>query len=72
MKYQLELEVEIDDNKISFAEEFFKSISFVRKVTTIIPESKSYDFIPEKSAEEIIDEIREHRSSGQTRNIETL
>jgi len=28
MKYQMELE--IDDNKVSFAEEFFKSISFVR------------------------------------------
>jgi hypothetical protein len=51
MKYQMELEVEIADNKISFAEEFFKSISFVRKVTTIAPETKPYEFIPEKSAD---------------------
>jgi hypothetical protein len=35
MKYQMELEVEIADNKISFTEEFFKSIAFVRKVRTI-------------------------------------
>jgi hypothetical protein len=34
MKYQMELEVEIADDKSSFAEEFFKSISFVRKVKT--------------------------------------
>jgi hypothetical protein len=37
MKYQMELEVEIADNKISFTEEFFESISFVRKVRTIAP-----------------------------------
>jgi hypothetical protein len=36
MKYNLELEVETDDSKISFTEEFFKSISFVRKVTFLI------------------------------------
>jgi hypothetical protein len=46
MKYQLE--VEIDDGKISFTEEFFKSIPFVRKVTTIAPETKKR-FTPSKS-----------------------
>jgi hypothetical protein len=40
MKYQMELEVEIADNKLSFAKEFFKSISFVRKVIAITPENK--------------------------------
>ncbi|MDR3309507.1 MAG: hypothetical protein LBS80_06105 [Tannerella sp.] len=62
MKYQMELD--IDDNKISFAEEFFKSISFVRNVRTITSGTQPYEFIPEKSAEEIIAKIREHRSSG--------
>jgi len=38
MKYQMELE--IDDNKISFAEEFFKSISFVRNVTAMVSGEK--------------------------------
>jgi hypothetical protein len=38
MKYQMELE--IADDKISLMEEFFKSISFVRKVTAIAPETK--------------------------------
>ena len=33
MKYRLELE--IDDNKSGFAEEFFKTISFVKKVRAI-------------------------------------
>ena len=33
MKYTLE--IEIDENKASFAEEFFKSISFVKKVRHI-------------------------------------
>jgi hypothetical protein len=40
MLYKVEVEVEIDDNKISFAEELLKSISFVRKVKTIVPETK--------------------------------
>jgi hypothetical protein len=40
MKYQMELEVEIADNKISFTEESFKSIPFVKKVMTIAPETK--------------------------------
>lgn len=35
MKYILE--VEIADNKIDFAEELFKTISFVKKVTSIAP-----------------------------------
>ena len=35
MKYTLE--IEIDENKASFAEEFFKSISFVKKVKHIAP-----------------------------------
>ena len=35
MKYILE--IEIDENKGSFAEEFFKSISFVKKVRHIAP-----------------------------------
>ena len=33
MKYTLE--IEIDENKATFAEEFFKSISFVKKVRHI-------------------------------------
>jgi hypothetical protein len=46
---QLELEVEIDDNKISVTEEFFKFIPFVRKVMTISPQTeKSADDTPEK------------------------
>jgi hypothetical protein len=72
MKYQLQLEVEVADNKIAFTEEFFKSIPFVKKVTAITSETKSREFIPEKSAEEIIAEIREHRSSGRTRMIESF
>ena len=35
MKYILEIEIE--DNKTSFAEEFFKSVSFVKKVRAIAP-----------------------------------
>lgn len=35
MRYTLEIEVA--DNKSSFAEEFFKSISFVKKVRAIVP-----------------------------------
>lgn len=35
MKYILE--IEIADNKASFAEEFFKNISFVKKVRSIAP-----------------------------------
>jgi hypothetical protein len=50
MIYQVELEV--DDDKISFAEEFFRSISFVRKVKKIVPENKHDEFIPEKSLQE--------------------
>jgi hypothetical protein len=40
MIYKVEVEVEIDDDKISFAEELLKSISFVRKVKMIVPETK--------------------------------
>ena len=34
-KMRYRIEVEIPENKVSFAEEFFKSISFVRKVRAI-------------------------------------
>jgi hypothetical protein len=50
MKYQLQLEVEVADNKIAFTEEFFKSISFVRKVTAITPGTEtSADAAPVKT-----------------------
>ncbi|MDR0867149.1 MAG: hypothetical protein LBP75_01565 [Planctomycetota bacterium] len=35
MKYQLELEV--DEDRAAFAEEFFNAISFVKKVKTVAP-----------------------------------
>jgi hypothetical protein len=50
MKYQLQLEVEVADSKIAFTEEFFKSISFVRKVTAITPGTEtSADAAPVKT-----------------------
>lgn len=35
MKYRLD--VEVDDNEISFAENFFKSIRFIKKIRAVAP-----------------------------------
>ncbi|MDR3093456.1 MAG: hypothetical protein LBU62_02290 [Bacteroidales bacterium] len=75
MTYQLELEIDNDDT--SFVEEFFRSVAFVKtikrvsnnKLDSIMPKG---DFIVEKSAEEIIAEIRNSRSLERTRNIESF
>jgi hypothetical protein len=68
-----ELELEIAENKISYFEEFLKSMTFVKKLKKKVRQDDAMlagNFISEKSAEEIIAEIKESRSFGHTRIIE--
>jgi len=64
--------LEVDDDKISFAEEFFRSISFVRKVETIVPDNKpvktelSDKYEQEQSFKALIQELNKVYMPGKS------